>query len=135
MRPMLGALALLVATVATAVAAETEPTATAAMRTPPPEEERSPWQFEVAPYVWISGAAGTLDVHGRSTSFDIGPGNVIDLLFEGNALAGAGFFSARYEPLFGFVDAFGAYLKDSVDANVPTRFCCVSVTAVQRARR
>ena len=100
----------------------------------PPEEERSPWQFEVAPYLWISGTAGTLDVHGRSTSFDIGPGNLIDLLFEGNALAGAGFFSARYERLFGFVDAFGAYVKDSVDAKVPTRFCCVSVTAEQRAR-
>ena len=134
MRPMLRALALLVATVATAAAAETDPMSTAAMQTPPPEEERSPWQFEVAPYVWISGTAGTLDVHGRSTSFDIGPGNVIELLFEGNALAGAGFFSARYERFFGFVDAFGAYLKDSVDAKVPTRFCCVSVTAVQRAR-
>jgi hypothetical protein len=133
MRLMPGALALLLATAAIA-AAETDPMATAAMQAPSQEEERSPWQFEIVPYLWISGAGGTADVKGRTASFDIGPGSVIDLLFQGDALAGAGFFSARYERVFGFVDAFGAYMKDSVGADVPTRFCCVSLNAVSRIR-
>ena len=62
MRLMVHALALLVATAAVAAAADTDPMAPAAPEAAAPEEDRSPWQFEVAPYAWISGSAGTLDV-------------------------------------------------------------------------
>lgn len=135
MRLMVHALAVLIMTAAVAAAVDTDPMAPTATETAAaPDHERSPWQFEVAPYVWISGSAGTLDVKGRSAFFDIGPGNVIELLFDGDALAGAGYFSARYDRVFAFADAFGAYLKDSVDAKVPTRFCCVSLNAVSRIR-
>ncbi len=127
-------LALLVATVAIAAAADGDPMATAARATPSVESAHSPWRFEMVPYVWLSGAGGTVDVDGRSASFAIGPGDVVDLAVEGDALAGGGYFSAQYDRLFAYVDAFGAYMKDTVDTKVPTRFCCVSLNTVARIR-
>jgi hypothetical protein len=125
MRPTTCALALLVATATMAAAAETDPMAAAAMQAPP-EEESSPWQFEVAPYAWISGTTGDLDVAGRSLDVDTGPGDVLSLLFQGDAFAAGGYFGARYDRWFGFLDAFGGFLRDAQREMIPTRFCTVS---------
>jgi hypothetical protein len=127
---MLRTVALLLATAAIATASETDPMATAAMQAaPPPEEKPSPWQFEVVPYAWISGTAGDLDVAGRSLAVDTGPGDVLSLLFQGDALAAGGYFGARYDRWFGFLDAFGGFLRDNQREMIPTRFCTVSAAA------
>jgi hypothetical protein len=125
----LSALALLVAMATIAAAAETDPMATPAMSAPHPEKEPSPWQFEVAPYLWIPGTAGTLTVAGRSLDVDTGVGEVLRLLFQGDTFAAGGYFGARYDRVFSFLDAFGGFLRDSQTEIIPTRFCDVKASA------
>jgi hypothetical protein len=122
-------LVLVAATATIAAAVDTDPMAAAAMEAAPPEEEPSPWQFEIAPYAWISGTAGDLAFAGRSLAVDTGPGDVLDLLFQGDAFAAGGYFGARYERFFGFLDAFGGFLRDGQREMIPTRFCTVSASA------
>jgi len=129
MKLRLRALALVFATATIAAAADKDPMATAAMpATPAVEEAPSPWQFEVAPYAWISGTGGTANVAGRSVDLDFGPGDVISLLFQGDAFAAGGYFGARYDRWFGFLDAFGGFLRDGQREMIPTRFCTVSAS-------
>lgn len=77
---------------------------------------------------WISGAAGDLDVAGRALVVDTGPGELLDLLFQGDAFAAGGYFGARYERFFGFLDAFGSFVRDGQTEMIPTRFCTVSAS-------
>jgi len=129
MKLRLRALALVFATATIAAAADKDPMATAAMpATPAVEEAPSPWQFEVAPYAWISGTGGTANVAGRSVDLDFGPGDVLSLLFQGDAFAAGGYFGARYDRWFGFLDAFGGFLRDGQREMIPTRFCTVSAS-------
>jgi hypothetical protein len=126
MKLRLCALALVFATATITTAAVEDPMAMPA--TPAVEETPSPWQFEVAPYAWISGTGGTANVAGRSVDLDFGPGNVLDLLFQGDAFAAGGYFGARYDRWFGFLDAFGGFLRDGQREMIPTRFCTVSAS-------
>jgi hypothetical protein len=110
-------------------AAEASPQVTAAVPAPPAEEESSPWQFEIEPYLWLPGAGGTLDIAGRALDLDTGVGDMLRLLFQGDALAAGAYFGARYESVFGFLDAYGGFLRDSQTEIVPTRFCDVKASA------
>jgi hypothetical protein len=93
--------------------------------------EPSRWEFEASVYGWIPGNFGTLEVDGRSAAIDATIYDVLHLVFDGDALAGAGWFSARYDRWSAFVDAFGGYAEESVNEKVPTRFCtlCLAATA------
>jgi hypothetical protein len=92
-------------------------------------DEPAGWQFEVAPYAWIPGTYGTIDVRGRTAHADTGPGEILSLLFKGDALAAGGYFAARYDRWSAFLDAFGGFVKESIIEDVPTRFCTLSIGA------
>lgn len=91
----------------------------------------SGWEYEVAPYGWIFGTFGTLDVRGRSASIDSTIGDTLELVFDGDALAAAGYFSMSHDRWSLFVDAFGGYAEESATAKIPTAFCtaCLAATA------
>jgi hypothetical protein len=124
-KPMV--IALLLGWLAPAVAADpmelAEPEESAAPEAP------SPWQFEVMGYAWISGAFGSATVKGNTVQFAVTPGDLFNLLFQGNAFAGAVYFSAAYDRFFMFVDTDGGYLEASVNQRIPTQLCTLTVAA------
>jgi len=92
-------------------------------------DEPTKWEFEVVPYLWIFGASGTLEVRGRTAVVDTTVYDTLHLVFDGDALAAGGYFSAARGRWSVFVDAFGGYARDSVNEKVPTRFCTLCVAA------
>ena len=92
-------------------------------------ETPSPWRFEVEPYAWISGTYGTIDVQGHTAHLDVTPYDLLDALFDGNALAAAGYFSVGYERWTLFTDVMGGGAKVTVDEDIPTDFCTLTVSA------
>jgi hypothetical protein len=97
------------------------------------EEEQTPgWQFEVMPYAWLPGTFGTIEVKGRTATVDTTIGDVLTLLWHGDAFALGGYFGARYDRWSLFADAYGGYFNESVTERVPTRFCTVQVGATAR---
>src|SRR4029077_13875616 len=70
-------------------------------------EEASPaWQFEVMPYAWIPGTFGSIKVKGRTAAVDTTMGDVLTLLWHGDAFTAGGYFAARYDRWSGFLDAY-----------------------------
>ncbi len=104
--------------------------ATRAAATDDPPE----WEFEVVPYMWITGTYGTVGVDGQTAHASTGPGQVLSLLFNGDAFAAGGYFGARYERWSVFLDAFGGFVNDSVTQDFPTRFCTLSIGATGKVR-
>ncbi len=100
------------------------------------EEEQAPgWQFEVMPYAWLPGTFGTIEVKGRTATVDTTIGDVLTLLWHGDAFTLGGYFAARYDRWSLFADAYGGFLDTSASERVPTRFCCtVQVGATARLR-
>src|SRR5262249_12083131 len=85
------------------------------------EEEPAPgWQFEAMPYLWISGAFGTVQVRGRTAHVHTTLGDVLTLLWHGDAFTMGGYFAARYDRWSFFTDAYGGFLDQSVIETVPT---------------
>jgi hypothetical protein len=89
----------------------------------------SPWKFEFALPVWIPGNFGTIDVKGHTAAVDVPVGDVLQLLFDGDALAGEGYFSASYDRFSIFVDAFGGFAKESAQQKIPTPYCTLCLAA------
>ena len=104
------ALALL-APVLAAAAGEASPTATQAPR----------FEFEVMPYAWIPGVHGSLKVKGVPVHVDVDPSDVLQLVFDGDGLAAAGYFSASWDRFTLFADSFGGYADANVDETVGQR--------------
>ena len=108
------------------------------LRAPVAAEEPSSWatgwEYEVAPYLWLFGTFGTLDVLGRSATIDNTIDDTLTLLFDGDALAAGGYFSMSHEPWSVFVDAFGGFAEESATVKIPTAFCtfCLKGTAEMR---
>ena len=99
------------------------------------EEEPAPgWQFDVVPYAWLPGAFGTVSVHGRTAQANVTIGDVLTLLWHGEAFTGGGYFAARYDRWSFFTDAYGGFLNMSVTENIPTRFCTLHVGATLRLK-
>ena len=98
------------------------------------EEPPSPWRFEVEPYGWISGTYGAIDVDQYTAHLDVGPGDLLDAVFDGNALAAAGYFSVAYDRWSAFADVYGGGAKVNVDEDIPTDFCTVTVNAKDTMR-
>jgi hypothetical protein len=92
-------------------------------------DERSKWEFEFVPYVWIPGNAGTVNVKGRTAPIDVSVRDALDLATSGNAFTGAGYFSLSYDRWSAFVDAFGGFAEESTLEKIPTRFCTLCVAA------
>jgi hypothetical protein len=88
-------------------------------------DEEPRWEFEVVPYAWLPGTFGTLQTRGRTAFLDTTVDDLLTLLFDGDALAGAAYFGARYGRWSAFVDAFGGYLEMKADAKV----CCTTIDA------
>jgi len=98
-------------------------------------EEASPaWQFDVMPYAWIPGTFGTIKVKGRTAAVDTTMGDVLTLLWHGDAFTAGGYFAARYDRWSGFLDAYGGFLNVHANETVPTRFCTVQAAATARLR-
>ncbi len=94
------------------------------------EDEQAPgWQFEVMPYAWLPGTFGTVEVRGRTADVDTTIGDVLTLLWHGDAFTLGGYFGARYERWSLFADAYGGFLRTSVTRDIPTRFCTLQVRA------
>jgi hypothetical protein len=85
-----------------------------------PHEEAKRWEVEVLVPMWIFGNYGTVKVADRVARVDVSPGDTIDLLTSGDALAGEGYFELRYDNFFTYADALGGYVETSVSETVPT---------------
>ncbi len=71
-----------------------------------------PWEFTVAPYLWVSTVQGKTAIGARSASFDVDYSKLFDLLGNGDLFAAMGFFAARKGPITAFVDFSGTMAKD-----------------------
>lgn len=98
------------------------------------DEAPSAWQFEFEPYAWIPGMYGTVEVDGHTVQLDVTPGDILDALFDGDALAAAGYFSATHDRWTVFADVMGGGAKVDVDQTIPTPFCDLSVNARDEVR-
>lgn len=98
-------------------------------------EEPSPaWQFDVMPYAWIPGAFGSIEVKGRTAALDVTMGDVLTLLWHGDAFTAGGYFAARYDRWNGFLDTYGGFLNVHAIETIPTRFCTVHASATARLK-
>ncbi|MCW5893135.1 MAG: hypothetical protein KIT14_21685 [bacterium] len=113
--PIVRALALVLALALPGLAAAEEVPAAGA----------SAWRFEVAPYAWLTGTFGTVEVENRTAFVDLTVDDLLTLLFDGDALAGAAWFQASYGRWSAFLDAFGGYVELKTDAKV----CCTTLDA------
>jgi hypothetical protein len=89
----------------------------------------SDWEFEVVPYGWISGVYGSLDVGGRTAHVSVTPLDLLEIVFDGDALAAGAYASARWRRFSVFVDAFGGGVKSDERVTVPTPRCALDVDA------
>lgn len=111
------ALALLAAGVpGTQAADEPEPA--------PADPTAAKLEFEAMPYAWVPGAYGSITVKGTTVRVDVGTGDVLELLFDGDAFAAAGYFSLSYDRFSIFADSMGGYAEVSVAQTIPTPLCC-----------
>jgi len=81
-------------------------------------------ELEAFPYAWISGTYGSVTVGDTTVRLDVTPGDVLDVLFDGDALAAAGYFSVSYGRFSLFADAMGGYADVRVAQTIPTQLCC-----------
>ena len=116
-------LALLCLLLGAGIAAADEPTG-ADGATP-----KSPWELDVLPYAWVPGNYGTLKVGGNAVHIDVTPGDLLNLLFDGNAFAASGYVSLAYGRFSVFADTIGGYAEVHVNEQIPTQLCTLSVRA------
>jgi hypothetical protein len=94
----------------------------------------SPWSLDVFLYSWVAGTHGSVDVAGRRVDVDVSPSDVLDLVFDGDALAGAGYFSLAYERFGIFADTMGGYAETRVDEEIPTRLGTLTIRVRDRMK-
>ena len=92
-------------------------------------EEKPRWEFEAEPYGWVSANYGSVTVKGRTAQISVTPSDLYGLLEDGNAFASAGYFSVSYDRFSVFADSVGGYAEESVNEQIPTRFCTLSLRA------
>lgn len=99
-----------------------------------PDAAPSPWEFDVLPYAWAPGTYGSLNVSGHRVDVDVTPSDVLNLLFDGNAFAAAGYFGLAYDRFSVFADTFGGYAEVRVNEEIPTQLCKLSVRAKDKMK-
>jgi hypothetical protein len=72
-------------------------------------------EMRVSLYSWLTAQHGTVTQGGRTVKVDVGLDDVFDLLGNGDALGGAGYFDLYDRPthLGGFVNAVGSVVDSS----------------------
>jgi len=70
------------------------------------------WEFDIAPYMWLSEVHGSVSGKNRTANIDIGFGDIFDAIGAGDLLALSGHFEARHEKLALFYDADGILARD-----------------------
>ena len=98
------------------------------------EEKPSKWEFHAEPYGWISGSYGSATVKGNTLRFAVTPGDLVNLLLDGNAFAAAGYFSLAYDRYSVFIDSVGGYAEDTVSESIPTQLCTLTVKVKDEVR-
>ena len=112
--------------------ASTSPSLAAEEQTPEPATR---WQFDAMPYAWIPGTFGSVEVKGRTATIDATIGDVLTLLWHGDAFTIGGYFAARYDRWSAFVDAYGGFLNVGSSLRIPARGCgCLQVGATADLR-
>jgi hypothetical protein len=103
------------------------------------EKAPSKWELEAFPYAWLAGNHGSLRLSGRTipertVQIDVSPSDVYGLLEDGNAFAGAGYFSATYDRFSVFTDTMGGYAEERVDEWIPSRPAPFTVRATDEMK-
>ena len=86
----------------------------------PADQTAAKLEFEAMPYAWAPGAYGSITVKGTTVRVDVGTGDVLELLFDGNAFAAAAYLSLSYDRFSIFADSMGGYAEVSVAQTIPT---------------
>lgn len=81
-------------------------------------------RFEALPYAWVPGMHGSIAVKNTTVRVDVGPVDLLEMVFDGDALAAGGYFALAYDRFDVFVDSFGGYVETGVSQTIPTQFCC-----------
>jgi hypothetical protein len=83
----------------------------------------------VAPYAWIPGSFGSVDVRGRTAHVSVTPLDLLETVFDGDAIGAAGYASVRWRRFHVFVDAYGGVAKTDQRVTVPTPRCALDLDA------
>ncbi|MGH7893919.1 MAG: hypothetical protein ACREQL_04575 [Candidatus Binatia bacterium] len=94
----------------------------------------SKWEFVAEPYAWISGNYGSATVKGNTVQISVTPGDVLNLMLDGNAFGGMGYFSLAYDRYSVFIDSAGGYAEVAVGETIPTQLCTLTVGATDEIR-
>lgn len=70
-----------------------------------------PWEFSVAPYLWLSTVQGATSIGDLSSFVDVDYGDLFSLLGKGDLFAAMGYFAAQKGPIGAFVDFSGSMVK------------------------
>jgi hypothetical protein len=81
-------------------------------------------EVDALPYGWVTGTYGSITVKDTTVRLDVTPSDVLDLLFDGDAFAAAGYFAASYGRFSIFADSMGGYAETRVSQSIPTQLCC-----------
>jgi len=81
-------------------------------------------ELDALPYAWVPGTYGTIGVNGTTIRVDVGPDDLLTLVFDGDAFAAAGYFTLSYDRFSIFADSMGGYMESSVAQTIPTQLCC-----------
>jgi hypothetical protein len=86
-------------------------------------------EVDVLPYAWVPGIYGSATIKGNTTKIDVTPSDLLNLLFDGNAFAAAGYLSLDYDRFFLFGDSMGGYAEARVNETIPTQLCNLTLRA------
>jgi hypothetical protein len=98
----------------------------------PAEAPASEWELEVVPYAWITGNFGTVDVRGRMARVAVTPLDLLEAVFDGDAIGAAALARVRWRRWSLFVDAFGGGAKTDQRVTVPVARCDLDLEAKVR---
>jgi hypothetical protein len=106
----------------------------AAADAPLKRDEPPKLKVDVLPYAWVPGTYGSATIKGNTTKIDVTPSDVLNLLFDGNAFAAAGYLSLDYDRFFLFADGFGGYAEVRVNETIPTQLCNLNIRAKSKMK-
>lgn len=98
------------------------------------KEPPSKWEFQAEFYGWITGNYGSATVKGNTVQIKVTPSDILNLMFDGNALGGMGYFSLAYDRYSVFIDSVGGYAEVAVNETIPTQLCTLTVRATDEIR-
>jgi hypothetical protein len=98
------------------------------------KEAPSKWEFQAEPYGWIAGNYGSATVKGNTVQIKVTPGDVLNLLLDGDAFAASGYFSLAYDRYSVFIDSTGGYAEVSANETIPTQLCSLTIKVKDEIR-